>query len=73
MDLAQCLEREVEPLLAEGWQGPPPSARTAALALISAARAHRVFQNGILPIAARLVARDLSALSARTQKDRGFR
>lgn len=72
-DLSKHLHRDVVPLLAPDRLFPKPTTRAAALALISAARAYRLFQTAIRPAAARLVARDLSSLGARTQNDPRFR
>lgn len=72
-DLASRLDREVTPLFAPDHRAPRLATRAAAARLISAARAHRLFQIAILPVAARLIARDLSAIGQRAQSDPRFR
>jgi hypothetical protein len=71
--LVMGLRREVEPILKSNARTPLPQTRREAIALISAARAYGVFCRAILPVAARLVAFDLSSLSARTRSDGRFR
>jgi hypothetical protein len=71
-DLASRIAIEVEPLLVPARQLPPVQTRSAALALISAARAHRLFQAAILPAAVQLIVRDLSSIAERVQNDPRF-